>query len=364
VVGTTIRATADLEVVPGTLDRLVLDPTSGSIAAGASQAYTATGFDAHGNRLGDLTAKTAFSISPNGYCSGASCTATTIGRHTVTGTVNGTTISATANLQLVPTPLVHLVLDPASGSIGTGASQAYTATGFDAAGNRLGDLTAKTAFSISPDGSCAGASCTATRIGSHTVTGTVGQGGGRRSISGTADLQLVATRLVHLKLDPTGGSIGTGASQAYTATGFDAAGNGLGNFTAKTAFTIHPNGSCTGASCTATKTGPHTITGTVNGTTISATADLAFAGLPGPLPLPWWLFAVGGAFLVAARTVAARLQRGRRHRGGVPQDVRAEPHPNPARVTVNQDPQSAPTIRVRLEPHPDRGTQTLKEVAR
>ena len=220
-------------------------------------------------------------------------------------------------------------------------------------------------FTIGPDGSCAGASCTASKTGPHTVTGSVGQGAGGGPISGTADLQLVATRLAHLKLDPTGGSIGTGASQAYTATGFDAAGNPLGNFTAKTAFTISPDGSCAGASCTATKAGLHTITGTVNGTTISSTADLAFAGLPGPLPLPWWLFAVGGALLVAARRVATRRrQRGRRDRGGAPQDVRAEPHPNPARVTVNQDPETAPTIRVRLEPHPDRGTQTLKEGGR
>jgi hypothetical protein len=85
--------------------------------------------------------------------------------------------------------LARLVLSPAQASIRTGASQAYTATGYDAAGHLLGDLTAQTILSIRPDGSCTGARCTATRAGWHTITGTVALG--HRVISNTATLHVV-----------------------------------------------------------------------------------------------------------------------------------------------------------------------------
>jgi len=51
-------------------------------------------------------------------------------------------------------------------------------------------------------------------------------------------------------------------------------------------------------------------------------------------------------------------------RGGrIVHDLRAEPHPMPAQVTVEMDTASAPTFTIRLEPHGDAGTQALNEVA-
>jgi hypothetical protein len=55
-----------------------------------------------------------------------------------------------------------------------GGSQVYTATGFDEFNNSLGNVTGSTTFAIAPDGSCVGATCSATELGSHTVTGTNG----------------------------------------------------------------------------------------------------------------------------------------------------------------------------------------------
>src|SRR5207245_2242218 len=81
--------------------------------------------------------------------------------------------------------LASIVLAPASATIGAGGSQAYTATGFDSGGHSLGDVTGATTFSIAPDGSCAGAICTATVAGPHTVTGVDG------AVSATASLDVV-----------------------------------------------------------------------------------------------------------------------------------------------------------------------------
>src|SRR5262249_41677827 len=73
----------------GAVDHIVISPATATITAGGSQAYTGQAFDAANNSLGDVTASTTFTINPNGSCTGATCTATTTGAHTATGTNAG-----------------------------------------------------------------------------------------------------------------------------------------------------------------------------------------------------------------------------------------------------------------------------------
>jgi len=258
--------TASLTVTAGTVDHIVISPATATIAAGGSQGYTAEAFDASGNSLGDVTAFTTFSMTPDGVCFGATCSATVAGSHRVIG--NNAGMTSQAVLTVTAGALDHLALSPASATIASGGSQAYTAEGRDQYDNSLGDVTSTATFSISPNGSCAGATCTATATGAYTVTGT---SGGK---SGTASLTVTAGGLDHLVLSPASATITAGRSQAYTAEGFDASNNSLGDVTASTTFSISPNGSCTGASCTATVTGPHTVTGTNAGKTGTASLQV------------------------------------------------------------------------------------------
>ena len=128
-----------------------------------------------------------------------------------------------------PGPLDHLVLAPATSTITAGASQAYTAQGADASGNSLGDVTGASTFSIAPDGSCAGASCTATTAGPHTVTAT---DGGK---TGTAALNVnpatAASLLVSGISSPT--TAGTPSDVSVTAK------DGYGNTATGYAGTVH-----------------------------------------------------------------------------------------------------------------------------
>src|SRR5439155_1397406 len=220
--------------------QILISPSSATISAGGSQTYTAQGFDASNNSLGDVTASTSFSISSDGSCTGASCTATVAGPHTVTGNDGGRT--GTASLSVTAGPLDHLALSPASATISAGGSQTYTAAGRDQYDNSLGDVTASTSFSIAPNGACTGASCTATLAGPHTVTG---NDGGR---TGTASLQVTPGAVLdHIVISPSSATISAGGSQTYTAQGFDASNNSLGDVTASTSFSISSDGSCTGA---------------------------------------------------------------------------------------------------------------------
>src|SRR6266542_2194490 len=320
------------------LARLVLSPAQASIRSGASQAYTATGYDAAGHELGDATTQTSFSINQDGSCTGPSCMATKGGRHTITGTVHlgNRVISDTATLQVVPPgpvepphptvepirrpvapphspvqsprgrgessgrpvapsqgpaesprhqvgrslPLARLVMSPARVFMPSGGKVTYHAEGYDAAGHPLGDVTAQTSRPIRPDGSCTEATCTATKLGRHTVTGTVDLG--NETISGTAAVQVVPRHrrmgrpqpLARLELSPSTATIQAGEHRDYTAEGYDAAGHDLGDYTAYTSFSIDPPGACTGTTCTATRTGDYTVTGTVTGTKVTGTAIL------------------------------------------------------------------------------------------
>jgi hypothetical protein len=265
-----VSGTAILDVVPGPLAKLTLDPPQATIAAGGKMTYRAYGSDAYGNPLGEVTAKTRFSISPDGSCTGATCTVPGKGDYTVTGTVavpNGQ-ITGTATLHVVGSsgpvrpPIISLQLSPQSAAIDAGGSVTYTATGSDRSRTRQVKLTARTHLSISPDGSCTGATCTASQLGPHTVTGTVNLG--NRIVTGRAHLLVVSRMIVSLRLNPRSAVIHADGKVTYTATGLDSAHRAVVDLTDYTSFSISPDGSCTGATCTASKPGAHTVTGTVN----------------------------------------------------------------------------------------------------
>ena len=266
--GKTITATDPLSAKTGTsntfnvnagaLSSITISPASATITAGSSQSYTTTGFDAYGNSVD--ASGTTFTISPDGSCTGASCTATVAGAHTVTGNDSGKT--ATASLMVNAGALSSITISPASATIIAGGSQSYTTTGFDAYGNSLGNVTSSTVFTISPNGLCTGATCTATVASAHTVTG---NDSGKTA---TASLMVNAGALSSITISPASATITAGSSQSYTTTGFDTYGNSVD--ASGTTFTISPDGSCTGASCTATVAGAHTVTGNDSGKTATA----------------------------------------------------------------------------------------------
>ncbi|MFN2614678.1 MAG: beta strand repeat-containing protein, partial [Actinomycetota bacterium] len=95
-------------VSPAALASIVVSPSTATKAAGVAQPYTAQGFDTYGNSRGDVTAGTTWSIAPNGSCSGASCSATVAGAHTVTGNDGGFTNTATLTVTAAAATVVRV----------------------------------------------------------------------------------------------------------------------------------------------------------------------------------------------------------------------------------------------------------------
>ena len=83
------NAAAITWTTPGPLDHISVSPASATIAAGSSQPDAAQALDVFEHGIGDITSGTTFTISPNGACTGATCTATIAGAHTVTATSTG-----------------------------------------------------------------------------------------------------------------------------------------------------------------------------------------------------------------------------------------------------------------------------------
>ncbi len=282
--GPTTVTSNPFDVAAAGVRTLTLAPATATITAGATQAFTAQGTDPYGNPLGDVTAATTFSIAPDGSCAGASCTAGTPGPHTVTGTDGPAT--GTAAVTVTSGALDHFGL-AVVGSQTAGAPFTVSVTAYDAAGNIKTDYTGTPALTgtLGGTGGC-DPTCTPTyQLGvfrngaalgtvtayraatSETLTVTDG------AIHGVSNGFPVTPGSVHdIALNPASSTMPPGQAQAYTAIGTDMYGNTLGDVTAATTFTIAPDGSCAAASCTATTTGQHTVTGTDG--TVTATATL------------------------------------------------------------------------------------------
>jgi hypothetical protein len=260
-----------LHVSPGALAKLVLTPTGGgTILAGETKAYTVQGADSYDNlRAGYLTGSTTLSISPDdGTCNNGdhTCTATVSGDHIVTGTdTNDTSKTGTSTLHVNPGDLDHLDLTPTAGDTTTaGIGKAYTVHSADSHDNLISDVTGSTTLSISPDdGSCSSDTCTATVAIDHIVTGTYS------GKTGSSTLHVSPGALAKLVLTPTGGgTILAGETKAYTVQGADAHNNLIdGDLTGSTTLSISPDGLCDNGAhtCTATVSGPHTVTGNDDG---------------------------------------------------------------------------------------------------
>jgi hypothetical protein len=289
-------------VVPEPPAPLRLVPDEATVTAGTEQPFGATAVDQRGNET-SVTGQTDFTIEKPGKCTKIStevgvevrCSADKAKVYTVTGTlkdlgptVTGTLrqagrypITATATLTVVPGPPTKLKLAPPKAEIPAGAKEPYTAVTEDRFGNET-DVTGQTNFRITgpgpgdcPRDQLGKVSCTATKVGDYTVTGTLKE----PSLSATATLTVVPGPPKTLTLKPNPETVPAGTKVAYTAVRVDQHGNET-DVTGQTDFRIDKGGSCDGASCSATKADVYTVTGTLKEPSLSATATLTV--VPGP----------------------------------------------------------------------------------
>lgn len=175
---------------PPVLTSITVSPSSASVPTNGTQQFTATALDQFGNPMSPQPGFT-WSVNGGGTISAAglfTAGSSTGGPFTVTatsGSVNGTaSVTVTA-----PPVLTTITVSPANASVQTGATQQFTATGYDQYGKALSPQPAFT-WSVGGGGAINASglfTAGSTAGGPFTVTAASG------SVSGTASVTVTAT---------------------------------------------------------------------------------------------------------------------------------------------------------------------------
>ncbi len=152
------------------VDHITVSPSTASITSGGSQPFTDTALDSSNNSFGDVTSKSTFTITPDGSCTGNSCTATVSGDHTVTAHFWG--LTATATLTVLSGDgsgaLTTTTTNVANGSTGNTIALTYTAATGGLSNGEV-DVAVPTGWTAPSAGNAAG--CTTTSSGTLGFSG-------------------------------------------------------------------------------------------------------------------------------------------------------------------------------------------------
>jgi hypothetical protein len=172
-----LTAFSDLNVTPGGFDHLGILPHFPQITAGSPFTLTAINANSYGDPISDVTSTATFSISVEGSCAANVCTAF-LARGGQVLTVAQADHVGRIVLQVNAGKMTKIDIEPGKATVVAASGQTYTATGYDAYGNPVENAYGATNFAaatkatltITPDGSCARATCTPSQPGAHTVT--------------------------------------------------------------------------------------------------------------------------------------------------------------------------------------------------
>ena len=285
----TTAITASLNGVSGSatlnvprLSSVAVTPNPVSIAAGATEQFTATANYSDGSTQ-NITAKATWtSTNPAFATVNASGLATAVaaGSTNVTATLSG--ISGFATLTVTPT-LSKIVVTPNPASITVGATQQFAATATYSDGSTK-DVTATAAWTSStPAAATVNSAGLATGVatGSTNITATL------NSISGSATLNVTS---VTISVTPNPATIDVGATQQFTATATYPNGS-TADVTATATWSIANTGSrhhrCDHRPGDSVAVGSTTVTASLNGSSGNASLAVTLPAATG-VNIPTW----------------------------------------------------------------------------
>lgn len=277
VLSTTVMASCkkDDVVNPPALASITVAPATATLAAGATQQFTATGKDANG---GTMAVTPTWSVSTGGGTispTGLLTAGTTAGPATVTATSGSITGTATVTITAGVATTVTVTPNPAN--VAAGGTQQFTATGKDANGNTV---SITPVWSVAAGGgtiSATGLFTAGTAIGAfaNTVKATAG------AASGTATVNVGAGALATLTLTPNPASIAAGLTRQFTVVGKDANGNVITTITPAVTYSVPAAAGTVNASglfTAGTTPGSYNLTAT-SGTVTTTSAITITAGV-------------------------------------------------------------------------------------
>lgn len=268
---------ASVTVVAGPVATVAVTPTTATLAVGATQQFVAVVKDGFGNVL---TTTPNWSVAAGGgsiSSSGLFTAGPAAGTYPNTIVASVGTITASATVTVTAGTLADITITPSTTTLGTGATQQFTAVGRDATGNVV---------AITPTWSVVASGGTITSTGlftagpvagsfPNTVAATVG------AVSSRASVTVTAGGVASITLTPTTQTLTVGASQQFTAVVKDAVGNVLSVLptwsVAAGGGTITSTGLFTAGSAAGTFV--NTVRATIGAVTASASVTVTAGGL-------------------------------------------------------------------------------------
>ena len=205
------------QIYEATLTSIVVTPANSSIAAGATQQFTATGDYSDGSQQNltnsvtwNSSSTAVATISSSGLATGVATGSTTI--QATSGSINGST-----GLTVTPPPtLVSIAVTPANSSVAAERTLQFTATGTYSDGSQQ-NLTSSVSWTST---NTAAATISTTGLATGVATGSTTIQAASGSINGSTGLTVTpAPTLVSIAVTPANPSIASGATQQFTATG-------------------------------------------------------------------------------------------------------------------------------------------------
>ena len=270
-----IRAFATVTVVAGPLASIAVTPNPATMVGGATQQFVATGRDASGNivALTPTWSVTAGGGTVNG--TGLFTAGATPGTYTNTVRATSGALSGTATVIVTAGPLTTITVSPNPATMAIGATQQFTATGTDAAGNVV--VITPTWAVVAGGGSIdinTGVFTASNASGAYSNTVRASFGG----VSGFASVVVTPGPLASLAVTPNPATMPINGTQQFTAVGRDAGGNVV--TTAPVWAVTAGGGTISGSGLFTAGTTPGTFANTVRATSgaISGTATVTVTG--------------------------------------------------------------------------------------
>jgi hypothetical protein len=217
-----VTVTVEVTILPGTGDRLEINPVSVTVVAGRDYQFSAAVTDEFGNELDDAV---TWTTSAGVISSSGLLTASTVAR-SGTVTAHAGTMTVVALVKIVPDVLAEIVADPVEAEVTVGSYISLSGEGRDQYGNAIADAELEwstdhgTISTLTEPG-------TAALFVAPTTPGTATVNVSSGDLGADVELTIVAGNIARIEVDPAAVVLEIGEAAIVNATAVDLYGNEL-----------------------------------------------------------------------------------------------------------------------------------------
>ncbi len=254
------------------LTTITVEPQNPSLVINQPQQFTAKAYDQLGDEMPDVTFTWAVTEGVGAINATGGFVSNQAGSFTVSASAEGISGTATGNV-FAQDQLSNIIVEPQNPELVVGQTQQFTATGYNAVGNQIPDIT----FTWSVTNGVGAVSSTGEYISNQTGSFTVSASA--QGITGTSIGNVAAYgQLNSITVEPQNSELVVGKTQQFSATGYDIQGNQIPGLTFTWAVTNGVGAISSTGEYFSNQTGSFTVSASAQGINGTATGNVAAYG--------------------------------------------------------------------------------------